>query len=585
MKALSINGPQKENHMTQVFFKQRSTLVALAAAAFMVACGGGGGGTSSGGGGGSTGTCTAAPCIGFATLDAGWAGFGGLENGFEIANDPANASNQVLKLTKETGDQSWAGVTLVNLSSAAGAANAGATQKPALAAATRNVINPSTGITLRVYSPSVGLPLMVKIETDNPDVFVEASVNSTKANEWETLTFNYPTASATAEYTKISVFPAHGQSVSSTTVTYLDELKYSTKTTTPVDPTTGLTILNFDEATPATLDAFEGTSFEASLDGTNKIAKLTKPTTAQAWGGATFKSCPAGTVGATPSIPFTSSLQTISIRVKAPRAGVTFSLEAKNANDESTLVFAQATNTGTDWETLTFNFANKTFGTTIDPSKAYNKLSIFPNFNKAQEQSASPETTNSVYYFDDVKLVGSTATLAACPAVPVVAVPTTAPAAPTANAADVLSVYSDAYTAIAGVNTNPNWSQNTVVTNETYASNAVLKMANLNYQGISWENNPIDVSAHSHLHIDMWSETATSVNVFIIGGNGGGESSVTVPLTAGAWTSTDIPLSSYTTPASKSNIIQLKLVATTNGNTLYVDNIYFKRNAATGSKR
>ena len=535
---------------------------AIAVAALLSACGGGGTtpsaentntNTSTSG---ATGTCAAAPCINFSETTLGMVDFGGL--GIEVANDPADATNKVAKLTKATDDETWAGVT-VHLG---GAGN------------TVTRIDPAQGISLRVYSPAVGKTIMVKIEDASANG-VEASATSTKAGEWETLTFTFATANSATTYNKVSVFPGFNTKLNE--VYYIDELKYTAKGADPVVPASALTILNFDETTPATLDAFEGTSFEAAQDGTNKVAKLNKPTSAQPWGGATFKSCATGTVGATPAIPFTSTLQTVSIRVKAPRAGVTFSLEAKNVSDESILVFAQATNTGTDWETLSFNFTNKTFGTAIDASKTYNKFSIFPNFNKAQEGSASKETSDSVYYFDDVKLVGSTATLGTCPAAPVTGQPSTAPTTPTAAAGDVLSVFSNAYTAITGVNTNPNWGQSTAVTNETYASNDVLKLANLNYQGISWENNAIDLSTYTKLHIDLWSDAATSVDVFIIGGNGGGESSVNVPLTSGSWTSIDIPLSSYTTPASKSNIIQLKLVGNPGAKTVYLDNIYFKK--------
>ena len=274
-----------------------------------------------------------------------------------------------------------------------------------------------------------------------------------------------------------------------------------------------------------------------------------------------------------PAIPFTSSLQTISILVKAPRAGVTFSLEAKDTSNPGNLVFAQATNTGTGWETLNFNFANKTFGTAINPSQTYNKLSIFPNFDKANEGSAAAETANRVYYFDDVKLVGSTATLGTCPAAPVSTSPTNAPTVPTENAANVISIFSEAYTSTPGVNLNPGWGQSTVVTTESIASNSVLKLASFNYQGIDFDANRINVSSKTHLHVDIWSGTATSVAVSLIGPNT--EKPYTVNLTANTWTSVNIPLSSYDT-VDKTAVKQLKFESTPSGSTVFLDNIYFK---------
>jgi hypothetical protein len=528
---------------------------AIAAAALLSACGGGGttpGTVTPPAVSGSTGACTAAPCINFAETNLGMVDFGGL--GIEVANDPADATNKVAKLTKATADEPWAGVTV----------HLGGTGN------TVTRIDPALGITLRVYSPAVGKTIMVKIE-DAAANGVEATATSTKAGEWETLTFNYASANAGTTYNKVSVFPGFNTQLNE--VYYIDELKYTAKAAEVVPPSSSLTLLNFDETQAATLAAFEGTSFAAELDGTNKVAKLTKPTTAQPWGGATFTTCAAGTIGAMPAIPFTSNLQTISIRVKAPRAGVTFSLEAKNTSNPGNLVFAQASNTGTDWETLNFNFANKTFGAAINPSQIYNQLSIFPNFDKANEVSATAETANRVYYFDDVKLVGSTATLGTCPAAPVSTNPTNAPAAPTENGSNVISIFSDAFATTAGVNLNPGWGQSTAVTTESIASNNVLKLANFNYQGIDFNDNRINVSSKTHLHVDMWSGTATSVAVSLIGPNT--EKPYTVNLTANAWTSVNIPLSSYDT-VDKTAVRQLKFESTPSGSTVFLDNIYFK---------
>lgn len=543
----------------------KHTAAALAAAALLAACGGGGstpGADVPGVISGDTGTCTAAPCYNFSESNLGLVDFGGL--GIEVANDPKLATNKVVKLTKEATDEAWAGVTV----HFGGASNS----VPR--------IDASKTISLRVYSPAVGKTIMIKIENAaNGGVFKEASAKSTKASEWETLTFTFADDAA-ATFNKISVFPGFDTKVAE--VYYIDELKYSTKAddvvVVPPTPAAGLTLVNFDESTPAVLDAFEGTSFVAATDGANKVAQLNKPMTAQAWGGATFKSCPAGTVGMTPAIPFTASNQTISVRVKAPRAGVAFSLEAKDASNHTNLVFAEATSTTTEWETLTFNFANKTFGTAINPSQTYNALSIFPNFSKANEVTAAKETADRVYLIDDVKLVGSSATLGTCPAVPVTGAPTTAPATPSAAVPDVISIYSDAYTQTAGVNLNPNWGQSTAVTEETIANNKVQKYTSFNYQGIDFSNNPINVSSaagFTQLHVDFWSADATAVKVFLISA-GPVEQAVDVPLTASAWKSIDIPLSSFTTP-NRAAIIQLKLVAEPSGKTVFFDNIYFKK--------
>lgn len=156
--------------------------------------------------------------------------------------------------------------------------------------------------------------------------------------------------------------------------------------------------------------------------------------------------------------------------------------------------------------------------------------------------------------------------------------PTMAAATPPARASgDVLSIFSDAYTAIAGIDLNPNWGQATVPTTESVAGNATRKYASLNYQGIDFASNPIDVSTMTALHIDVWTADVTSVLVSIISTNA--ENAVTLTPTLSGWNSFDIDLAQYTVP-NKSAIIQVKIEGTPGGGTLYFDNLYFYKPAS-----
>jgi len=480
--------------------------------------------------------------------------FGGATGVIEAA--PSGGNGNALKVTRNGGEV-WAGAWLAI---------------PAIPSNAGTQV-----VSARVYSPTAGVPIVAKAEYGDNTGTGDVQATETVVAGWQTLTWRLTNLDPARTYDRFVVLPQLG-TVGSGQSFIFDDISVAAVTSNGGGSSSagGLTLVTFDETPAATLDAFEGASFAADTDGTNKIAKFTKPTTAQPWGGATFTSCPTGTLGAMPPIPFTSNLQTISVRVKAPRAGVMFSLEVKDKFNPGNLVFAQTSNVGTDWETLSFNFTNKTFGLALDTSTTYNQLSIFPNFDKANESSAAKETTDSVYYFDDVKLVGSTATLGTCPAAPVSTSPINAPAAPTENAANVISIYSGAYTATPGVNLNPNWGQNTVQSVETIAGNEVMKLATFNYQGIDFDANPIDVTAKTSLHVDMWSANATTVNVFLIGPGAGNEQAYPVTLNANAWTSVDIPLSSYSNVTGKNAIRQLKLVSDPANTTVFVDNVYFK---------
>ncbi len=150
--------------------------------------------------------------------------------------------------------------------------------------------------------------------------------------------------------------------------------------------------------------------------------------------------------------------------------------------------------------------------------------------------------------------------------------PTTPAPTPTRPAANVISVFSDAYTNIAGTNLNPNWGQATVVTQVSIQGNNTLRYGGLNYQGIQLGSNQ-NVSGMQFLHLDFWSANSTSLKVFLIS-PGPVETPFTLTVPTNGWSSIDIPLSAFA-PVNLSNVFQLKFEG--NGD-VFLDNLYFFRN-------
>ncbi len=153
-------------------------------------------------------------------------------------------------------------------------------------------------------------------------------------------------------------------------------------------------------------------------------------------------------------------------------------------------------------------------------------------------------------------------------------------AAPTPSGrldSDVISVFSDAYTDLANTDFNPDWGQSTIVTTEAIENNSTLKYANLNYQGTQFES-AIDASGMEYIHVDMWTDNATSVNFSLIS-SGPAETPYAMPITSGEWVSYDIALSEFSTVVDLSDIIQFKFDGT-EGSTIYLDNIFFYREGA-----
>jgi hypothetical protein len=148
--------------------------------------------------------------------------------------------------------------------------------------------------------------------------------------------------------------------------------------------------------------------------------------------------------------------------------------------------------------------------------------------------------------------------------------PTVAAPTPTEDEANVISIFSDAYTDVAGTDFNPNWGQATVVTQEPIAGNNTLVYSGLNYQGTQLSGS-IDVSSKTHLHIDYYTGNSSALNIFLIS-PGPVETPyvLTVP-TNDEWIGVDIPLSEFS-PVDLMNVFQLKFDG--NGD-IYLDNIYF----------
>jgi hypothetical protein len=161
--------------------------------------------------------------------------------------------------------------------------------------------------------------------------------------------------------------------------------------------------------------------------------------------------------------------------------------------------------------------------------------------------------------------------------------PTNAPTAPPLrNAGDVISIYSEAY-APRVINIDPDWGPNSGATTITIAGNEVVEMANLTYQGLDF-NEAINVSSMETVHIDLWSETTTSINFSLIS-QGPIEKFKTLTIAPG-WNSYDIPLSFYATAPGTlvplDNAIQFKFDGTVPATpTIYYDNIYFYKSAST----
>ncbi len=161
-----------------------------------------------------------------------------------------------------------------------------------------------------------------------------------------------------------------------------------------------------------------------------------------------------------------------------------------------------------------------------------------------------------------------------------------APTPPVREEVDVISIYGSAYTNIPGTDVFPDWGQGGQGSSWTefdLNGDKMLQYIKLSYQGIQIGASQ-DVSNMEYLHLDVWTKDVTILETSLINVSGGvtTEKPVNSDLTAGEWTSINIPISDYTSQGLTVNeILQLKLVGTPWAEgTVFIDNIYFWKSAS-----
>jgi hypothetical protein len=411
-----------------------------------------------------------------------------------------------------------------------------------------------------VYGASKTTTVTLQLEFEpfpNTDPLVAINQEMTKVGEWEELTFDF-SAHSDKTFKSIIVYFDRDQACDDA-VYYFDNLKQveggddngtAGPTSFPIDfetPETGGTS-KFDvfEADTPPLEVIANPDMSGA-NTTATVAKFTAPL-----GGADY----AGTVTQL-SQPFTldASNSSVSIMVwKSVISDVGIKFESNKASTGEIKIKNTKVN---EWEEIVFDFSGK-IG---EPSSTnIDAIVIFPDFDA--------RTQENIVYFDNITLSASSGGGGTGPdfAAPM----------PSPSAADVISIFSDAYTDVAGTDFFPDWGQTTAYEQIDLMGDAAIKYANINYQGIAI-GSPVDASSdYQSVHIDVWSDDYTVIPFFLISA-GSGEKSVNLMVEANKWNSIDITLSAFTDQGLTVNdIIQFKFdVQPNNGGTIYIDNLYF----------
>jgi exo-beta-1,3-glucanase (GH17 family) len=336
------------------------------------------------------------------------AGFAGAEDS-QIVADPAGGANRVVRVNRAANAATFAGTVVGTTYLSIGIIPFDAS---------------NTRMTMRVYSPAAGIRVRLKVEdSGNSARSVETEAVTTRANAWETLTFDFanavpggPALNPDFDYDRLIVFFNFGVTgaTAGAQTYYLDDITFIGGGGLPTGP---FSDLSFDSAGVVyTLTGFAGAE-DSSLQpdpttATNTVVRVRRSATAESFAGTVVSTGPSLTAG---TIPFSATNTRMTVRVYSPAAGITVRLKLEDAANSSRSVETEAVTTVANaWETLTFDFANPVSGTPpLNLSYSYNRVIIFFNFG-VSGATAGAQT----FYFDDVKFVtggssGSTGTCAA----------------------------------------------------------------------------------------------------------------------------------------------------------------------------
>jgi hypothetical protein len=163
---------------------------------------------------------------------------------------------------------------------------------------------------------------------------------------------------------------------------------------------------------------------------------------------------------------------------------------------------------------------------------------------------------------------------------------------PIVPAGKVISIFSNAYANRYVDKWSADWDDADVTDLQIYGNDMKL-YTNLVFAAIEFTSQPVDATAMTHFHMDIWIPTGTLFKVKLVDFGPDGvynkppsasddkESQLaftsvsTPPLVAGTWLGLEVPLANFTALTTRAHLAQIVIEG--NPSSVYVDNIYFHK--------
>lgn len=289
--------------------------------------------------------------------------FGNIADIEVIANpDPtgANTTSSVAKLTKSAGSEVWAGAFFE-------------TAGP--------IDLPSYGkINVKTWSPVAGAVVKLKLENVDASITHEVDLNTTVANEWENLLYDFSEAPL-ADYNRVVIFFDFGNAGDGSDY-YYDEIELVNDS-----GNVSLGFQDFEGEVPtfttfgniADIDVIANPD-PSGQNLTNNVAQLIKSSGSEVWAGSFFEI----------DTPLDlDNYSKISVKTWSPNLGALVKLKLENSDASITHEVDLNTTTVNAWEELVYDFSEA-------PAADYIRVVIFFDFGNPGD--------DSVYYYDEFAL-------------------------------------------------------------------------------------------------------------------------------------------------------------------------------------
>lgn len=287
--------------------------------------------------------------------------FGNIADTEVVANPDmsgTNNSGNVAQLTKTAGSEVWAG-TFFELDSPLDLVSFGQ-------------------INVKTWSPKSGVVVKFKLENTDASITHEVDVNTTVANAWENLLYDFSEAPV-AEYVRLVIFFDFG-TAGDDSVYYYDDVEL-------VGSQTDITFQDFEAEIPnfEVFGNIADTEVIANPDSsgvntTANVAQLTKTSGSEVWAGTYFE---------TDEPLDLTTFNSISVKTWSPKSGIIVKVKLENEDASITHEVDLNTTVANAWEELVYDFSEA-------PEADYIRVVIFFDFGTAGD--------DSVYYFDEYTL-------------------------------------------------------------------------------------------------------------------------------------------------------------------------------------